>query len=216
MQSFSKKDQAIFKKLNTPSKVQSYLNKLPFNFEEEGHDTIKSPFSSVETGSIHCFEGALLGAYILSLHGQKPLVMHLKATKNDFDHVVAPFQVDGYWGAISKTNHYCLRFRDPVYKSIRELAMSYFHEYFLNKNGLKTMRSYSNPFNLNKLKADWVYSKEDLWEVDEVLDKMEHHSVVSKKQLKNLRPTDLIERQAGNFVDWKPVNKKFKDPNLSN
>ena len=78
------------------------------------------------------------------------------------------------------------------------------------------MRSYSNPFNLNKLKVDWVYTKEDLWEIDEALDKIKHHQVVNKKQLKNLRPTDMIERQAGNFVDWKPKSKNFKDPNLSN
>lgn len=215
MQSFSKKDKAIFKKLNTPAKVQSYLNKFFFNFEEDQKDTIKSPFRSVQTGSIHCFEGALLGAYILSLHGHKPLVMHLKSTRNDFDHVIALFQVDGYWGAISKTNHYCLRFRDPVYRNVRELAMSYFHEYFLNKNGKKTMRGYSDPLNLNKLKVDWVYTAEDLWEIDEALDKTKYHSVVNKKQIKSLRTTDAIERQAGSFVDFKPRNKSFKDPNLS-
>ncbi len=215
MQGFSKKEQAVFRKLNTPTKVQDYLNKFPFNFEENGVDTIKSPLSSVRTGSIHCFEGALLGAYILSLHGYTPTIMHLKATKNDFDHTLAVFKTEGHYGAISKTNHYCLRFRDPIYKTVRELAMSYFHEYFLNKNGQKTMRSYSGLLNLNRLKTDWVHSKEDLWIIDEALDKTKHYNILNKKQIKKLRPTDVIERRAGGFVDFKPKSKSFKDPNLS-
>lgn len=215
MQNFTKEEKRLFKKLNTPSKIQDYLDSFPFNFEEDGHDTIKSPINSVRVGRIHCLEGAILGAYLLSLHGHDPFVLHLQATRNDFDHVIAPFRVGGLWGALSKTNHYTLRYRDPVYKSIRELVMSYFHEYFLNKNGFKTLYAYSNPFNLSKLKFDWVCSQEDLWVVDEALDLIKHFEIINKKDLKKMRLADPIERRAGNLVDYHPKNPKFKDPNLS-
>ena len=143
---FTKKEKLLFKKLNTPAKAQDFLNKIPFNFEKGG-ETLKSPLYTLRTGKAHCFEGALLGAYILSLHGFPPLVLHLKATRGDYDHVVAPFKINGFWGALSKTNHAVLRYREPVYKNIRELVISYFHEYFLD-SGAKTLRQYSEPFNL--------------------------------------------------------------------
>lgn len=211
---FSKKQQVLFKKLNTPNKIQDYLNSIPFNFEEDGIDTIRTPYQALKYGSIHCFEGALLGAYILSLHGHKPLILHLKAEKNDFDHMLAIFQVHGRFGALSKTNHYCLRYRDPVYKSIRELVMSYFHEYFLNKNGKKTLRSYSKPLDLSKLKFNWIDREADLWELDTILDKLPQNMLFDKGYIPKLRPTDAIERKAGNIVDFKPKSKNFKDPNL--
>ena len=129
MLTFTKKEIALMRKLNTPAKVQDFLNTLLFNFEEEG-DTLKSPIMTLREGKAHCMEGALLGAYILSIHGCKPLILHLKTTKGDFDHVIALFQESGYWGALSKTNHAVLRYREPVYRNVRELVMSYFHEYF--------------------------------------------------------------------------------------
>jgi hypothetical protein len=92
-------------------------------------------------------EGALLAAAILEFHGHKPLLLDLRSTNDDLDHVVALFKQFGCWGAISKTNHVVLRYREPVYKTLRELAMSYFHEYFLD-NGKKTLREYSVPFDL--------------------------------------------------------------------
>ena len=144
---FTKKEIALIKKLNTPAKVQDYLNSLSFNFEEKG-ETLKSPIRVLREKNAHCLEGAILGAYILSLHGQKPCILHLKTTKNDFDHVIALFQKQGFWGALSKTNHNVLRYREPVYKNIRELVMSYFHEYFLD-NGKKTLRQYSAFFNFH-------------------------------------------------------------------
>src|ERR1700733_9427348 len=127
------------KKLSTPAKIQDFLNSLPFNFEKKG-ETCRSPKASIEADTAHCFEGALIAAAALSLRGQKPLLLDLKASGKDMDHVVALFKRDGKWGAISKTNHAVLRYREPVYASVRELAMSYFHEYFL-PSGVKTLRS---------------------------------------------------------------------------
>src|SRR3989344_4282990 len=167
MLSFAKKELLILKRLNTPSKAQDFLNSLKFNFEKSG-ETLKSPLFTLRTKSAHCFEGALLGAYILSLQGFTPYLICLKSAEGDDDHVIVPFKINGLWGGLSKTNHAVLRYREPIYKNIRELAMSYFHEYFLN-DGKKTMRTYSELFNLNNYKQNWIYSEINLWDLDKAL-----------------------------------------------
>lgn len=203
MLAFTKKEVSIFKKLNTPAKIQDFLNTIPINHELDGLDTIKSPVRVLRENNAHCIEAAILGAYILSIHGYKPLVMHLETTKEDFEHVIAPFKdaKSGLWGALSKTNHYILRYRDPVYKSIRELVMSYFHEYTL-ENGTKTLRKYSRPLNLEIFGKDWSTSEEDLWDIDEELGKIKHYNIAPKDTLKKLRPTDDIERKSLGRVEW--------------
>jgi hypothetical protein len=198
---FTKKEIALMRKLNTPAKAQDFLNQVPFNFEKKG-ETLKSPMMVLRTNSAHCFEGALLGAYILSIQGFPPLILHLHSSKEDYDHVVAPFKVHGLWGALSKTNHAVLRYREPVYKNIHELVMSYFHEYFLN-NGVKTLRRYSEPFNLNTLPKQWTTSDKNLWYIDKKLDKVKHHNILTSKALKNLRKADKIEIKAGEIVEYK-------------
>ncbi|MFA6586067.1 MAG: hypothetical protein WCS86_02810 [Candidatus Paceibacterota bacterium] len=198
---FTKKEKELLKKLNTPAKVQDFLNNLEFNFEKGG-ETLKSPVMVLRIKNAHCIEGAILGAYILSLHGFPPLVLHLLATKDDFDHVIAPFKINGLWGALSKTNHAVLRYREPVYKSIRELVMSYFHEYFLD-NGVKTLRKYSEPLNLNVFEKGWEREEDDLWGIDEELDKIKHYDIAPKNVLKNLRKADKVEIKAGKIVEYK-------------
>ncbi|OGI97009.1 hypothetical protein A3A11_01745 [Candidatus Nomurabacteria bacterium RIFCSPLOWO2_01_FULL_43_15] len=198
---FTPEEKALTKKLNTPAKVQDFLNRLPFNFEKRG-ETLRSPLFALRAKRAHCFEGALLGAYILSQHGFRPFLMHLKAQKEDYDHVVVPFKIGKFWGALSKTNHAVLRYREPVYGNIRELAMSYFHEYFLN-NGQKTLRQYSALLNLNMVKKNWATSKEDLWSIDKALDKVKHYDMVPKSHIKNLRRADEIEIKAGKIVEWR-------------
>lgn len=207
MLEFTKKEINSLKKLNTPAKIQDFLDSYKFNFEEKG-ETIKSPVISFRGDRIHCFEGALLGAFILSLNGHKPLILHLKAEKGDFDHMIALFQINKSWGALSKTNHYTLRYREPVYKNIRELVMSYFHEYFLNKNGKKTLRSYSEVLNLNIFKKDWIYDKEDLWYIDEHIDKLKHYEIAPKEIIIKYRKVDKIEIKAGELIEYKG-NKKI-------
>jgi hypothetical protein len=198
---FTKKEKNLLKKLNTPAKVQDFLNGLKFNFEKDG-ETLKSPVLTLRARNAHCFEGALLGAYILSLHGFRPYLMHQKAIKGDYDHIVVPFKINRLWGALSKTNHAVLRYREPVYRSLRELSMSYFHEYFLN-NGKKTLRQYSVLFNLNTIKRGWEISEKDLWYLDEKLDKIKHYDVVPKSYLKKLRKADKIEIEATKIVEFK-------------
>ena len=118
MLTFSKKEIALMKKLNTPSKVQDFLNSLKFNFEEDG-ETCMSPVLTLRARRAHCLEGAMLGAYILSLHGFKPLLMHLQSTKNDYDHVVTLFKTNDLWGALSKTT---MQYYDIVSRFIKICA----------------------------------------------------------------------------------------------
>jgi hypothetical protein len=197
--SFSKKEIALIKRLNTPAKVQDYLNSISFNFENSG-PTLKSPLYTMKYRNAHCMEGALLGAYMLKEHGFRPYIMLLKSGKNDFDHVIAPFKIGGFWGALSKTNHAVLRYREPVYKNLRELVMSYFHEYFLD-NGRKTLRAYSALLDLDTFEDGWATLDGDLWGIDEELDKIKHFSIVPKNYIKKLRKADIVEIQAGKIVE---------------
>ena len=120
---------SIFKKLRTPADIQDFVNGFEMNFTGRQH-TYASPLVVLQTGKAHCMEGAMLAAAALWYLGYPPLLLDLKTTAQDDDHVVALFKEGGRWGAISKTNHAVLRYRDPVYRDPRELAMSYFNEYF--------------------------------------------------------------------------------------
>ena len=195
------------RKLNTPAKVQDFLDGLKFNFEKPARRggegaTLKSPIFTLRARNAHCLEGALLGAYILSLHGFTPYLMHFRVIKGDYDHVIAPFKIGKFWGALSKTNHAVLRYREPVYKNIRELAMSYFHEYYLDDRR-KTLRQYSALLNLNIFEKDWMTQDGDLWGVDEELDKIKHYDIVPKHYIKKLRKADKIEIEATKIVEFK-------------
>ena len=188
------------KKLKTPSKIQDLLSSLKFNLEKRGQ-THRSVRGVLNKGEAHCFEGALLAAAALWIQGCKPLLLDLKVAYPDFDHVVALFKEDGLWGAISKTNHPVLRYRDPVYKSVRELAMSYHHEYFL-RDGQKTLRSFSKPFDLSKHGLDWLTTTENLAELAYTLDQSPHTSILTPKQVRRLRKAEAIEIKASDIAEW--------------
>ena len=199
---FNKEELKLIKKLSTPKKVQDFINSLKANFEPNG-DECKSPRVILKRRTAHCIEGAILAAAILRIHGHKPLLVDLRTTKDDYEHVLAVFKQDGYWGAITKTNHAVLRYREPIYKNIRELVMSYFHEYFLD-NGKKTLRSYSNPVDLNKFDSkNWITDKKDLWYIARHLDKVKHYPIINNKQIKRLRKADKIEIEAGKLTEYK-------------
>ena len=202
MKGFTKKETLFFKKLDTPYKVQVFLDSIPFNFEKNGKDVIKSPLRVVRENNAHCIEGAILGSYILSLHKYKSYLLHLQTTKEDLDHVIVVFKDGMYWGALSKTNHSVLRYRDPVYKSIRELVMSYFHEYFLD-NGCKTLRRYSDLLDLKIFEKGWEIQDFDLWAIDHELDKMKHYDIIPKTFTRKLSKASIIEREASKITQWK-------------
>lgn len=184
----------LFQRLNTPEKLQDYINKIPFNFDEK-HDSCLSPREVLKRKKADCIEGAIFAAAVLEFHGRKPLLVDLRSVKKpyDYDHVIAIYKVDGHLGAISKTNHSVLRYREPIYRTLRELVMTFFHEYFLT-NGDKTLREYSVPLNLNYFnKINWRTSDKNLSEILVHLDKIKHHKILTPKQIKNLRKVDKIE-----------------------
>jgi hypothetical protein len=193
-------DFRVLRKLNTPRKIQDFLDDFPINKESKG-DTCSSPLITLRRKTAHCMEGALLAALALAMHGEKPLLLDLKTTADDIDHVVTLFRKDGYWGGISKTNHSVLRYREPIYRDVRELAASYFHEYTLN-NGKKTLRQYSAPFDLRTWKGDWMTAEEDLWDLQLALDRSPHRPLLNRAQIAGLRRADEIERRAGTLVEW--------------
>lgn len=212
MLSFTKEERSLIRSLSTPQKIQDFLNTIPINHELDGIDRVKSPVRVLRERSAHCIEAALLGAYILSVHGYEPLLVHLQTTKEDFEHVIAPFKVHGLWGALSKTNHPVLRYRDPLYKTLRELVLSYFHEY--TYKGKKTLRSYSEVLHLNKFEDTWPLSEEDLWGIDEALGSIKHYSIVPK-WLK-LRDADKIEQVIDTIEEWPRKSSKTKTSSKRN
>lgn len=194
----TKKEWNALKKLSTPEKIQDFLNKLSFNFEKKG-ETYMSPRRLLKEKTAHCFEGALLGAVALLIQGQKPLLLDLRSSGKDVDHVVALFKRGNYWGAISKTNHGVLRYREPIYKTVRELVMTYFHEYFLS-TGRKTLVSYSKPFDLSKFGTKWITSEEELFDLMYALDDSPHINIIPKGI--KLRKADKIEIKLGEIEEW--------------
>lgn len=201
-QNLSKKDTQLIKKLNSPKKIQDFISNLEMNFDYI-KDTCQSPKQVLKSKKAHCIEGAILAAAILSYHGHKPLLLDLEATKDDYDHVIAIFKQHKHWGAISKTNHSVLRYREPIYKTLRELVLSYFHEYFLNENGKKTLRKYSKPVNLSMFNyLNWISSDDEVWFIPEHLTKIKHYPILNKKQIALLRKADNIEIKAGKILEF--------------
>src|SRR3954469_20682595 len=137
--------------LNPPHKLQRFLDSLPYHHA----DTAWSPRRVLRERTAHCLEGAYLAAAALRLQGRKPLIMDLEAVR-DVDHVLAVYQDKGYWGAIAKSNYAGLRFRAAVYKTPRELALSYFEDYY-NLRGERTLRGYSVVVDLTRFDGiDWM------------------------------------------------------------
>ena len=194
-------EKRIFRKLNSPIKIQDFLETIPANFEDHGK-TLYSPRTMLKQQKAHCFEGALLASSILLFHNHKPLILDLqpRLTSKDDGHALALFKQNGLWGAISKTNHVSVRYRDPVYKTIRELAMSYFHEYFLN-DGIKNLRSYA-VLDLSPIKQNWITDSENVWYVEKKLAQKQYTSLLPKKKI-TLRKAERIEIEASKHTVWK-------------
>lgn len=186
-------------KLDNASKVQDFLDKLPMNFGE----ACRSPILVLQKRSAHCMEGAMLAAAAFWYHGKKPLLLYLKTTDGDQNHVVALFKENGLWGAVSKTNHAVLRYRDPMYKTVRELAMSYFNEYFLD-SGRKTMIGFVKPIDLSSTYgSDWLVTKKNLDSISYKADSGPYERIMTKRTERSLRRAHPLERKAGKLVEWK-------------
>ncbi len=203
----TKEELAILRPLSTPSKIQDFLDTIPINYEKKGY-TCYSPRMVLRHNKAQCIEGALLAAAALWLHGEKPLLLDFRTLDIDEDHVVAPFTYKGYWGAISKTNHGILRYRDPIYHTIRELSLSYFNEYFMFEDGEKTLREYSKPFSLKQFGVRWITSEEPLFHISDALDDSPHYPILPNGGEKILRKASSIERSSGMLKEWKKSDRR--------
>ncbi len=190
----------VLRALRTPEQIQEFVIGLGANFEFGG-DTLRSVRGVLRHRHAHCIEAAFLAACALWLNGDPPLLMDMTAHR-DSDHVVAIFRRDGCWGAISKSNHVWLRWRDPVYRSLRELAMSYLHEYTNRQR--KSLRTYSVPIDLRRFPTGmWVTNEEDCWEVGAALCDVRHFRLVTPAQARRLTPRDAIEMKADAIIQYR-------------
>lgn len=195
-------ERRILRKLSTPQKIQDYLDAMPSNVLNSNEHTMRSPRRVMRDRKAHCMEGAMLAAAALAYHGRPPILLGLEATAGDYDHIVALFKDGGRWGAISKTNYPVLRWRDPVYLSVRELAMSYFHEYFLD-SGRKTLRRYSAPFNIQKYDPSrWLIVKEDVDWLAEELGEAKYYPIAPPDAIRKLRKASKIEIETTVMREW--------------
>jgi hypothetical protein len=193
----------VIKKLNTPKKVQDFLDKVPFNFEKKGK-TYFPPTKVLRENKAHCFEGATFACLCLQQAGIPNYLMDLKVKnlRKDSDHTLCIFKINKHWGAISKTNHSVLRFRDPIYKSPRELAMSFYHEYFLD-DGEKTLKSFSKPFDIwKKFGKGWTDREEDLDEIALAMDESPHINFVPKANSKFIKKAGKTEIKGAAVTEW--------------
>jgi hypothetical protein len=186
--------------LASPEAIQDFISALSINQEHDG-DTCQSVVQTLKHKRAHCIEGGFVAAAALWMGGVPPLLMDMQASGDD-DHVITLFRSHGCWGAISKSNHVWLRWRDPVYRTLRELAMSYFHEY-VNEHK-KTLRTYSASFDLRRFRPeDWVTNPGDCWDIGAALDESRHYRLLTPAQSRALKPRDTMEIKAGKLLEYR-------------
>ena len=195
----SSAEQRIFRGLRRPNSIQRFLDEeVAYNKEADGL-TCRSPRRVLRDMTAHCMEGALFAAAALAVNGHPPLLLDLKAVRDD-DHVLAVFRDRGLWGSITKSNYSGLRFREPVYRTIRELVMSYFEHYY-NLAGEKTLRAYSRPVGLRRFeRIGWMTSEEDVWTVPEYLCTIAHTRLLPANRERVLCRMDKRSFEAGLYA----------------
>ena len=178
--------------LRTPRLIQRFLEELPYHHAK----TAWSPRMVLRERTAHCLEGAIFAAAALRVNGFKPLLWDLEGIR-DSDHVLAIYRYDDHWGAIGKSNFAGLRFREPVYRTLRELAMSYFDNYY-NLLGERTLRAFSRPVDLSRFDhLNWMTSQKSVWFIAEHLCHIPHTPVLTKAQEKRLTRLDKRAHAAG-------------------
>jgi hypothetical protein len=188
----SRESVRTLRSLNTPARIQKFLDGMTYQYA----NTAWSPQRALREREGHCLEGALVAAAALRAHGRPPLLMDLEAVRDD-DHVVALYRERGLWGGIAKSNFAGLRFRAPVYRTLRELALSYFEQYY-NLRGERTLRAFSMPVNLKRLDAEgWMTSEDDVWCVTELLIAARHFPLFPDKVARDLPRLDRRSFEAG-------------------
>ena len=182
---WSRKEEKFLRELSSPAKIQTFLDGLAYRCED-GH---LSASAALREERAHCFDGALLAAAALRRGGLKPALIDLCAERDD-DHVICGFLWRGRWGAIAKSNFPGLRFREPVFRSARELVLSYF-EFYFNLDGEKSLRSFSVPMPLPSVtRIDWECDSAEGERIVELLTRQRHYSILLPRQEGRLRPLD--------------------------
>jgi hypothetical protein len=179
--------------LKNPRGIQRALDAMPYH----AAGTAWSPRRVLLEGTAHCLEGAIFAAAALRVLGFPPLLLDLEAVQ-DTDHVLAVFRLRGSWGAIAKSNFSGLRYREPVYRSVRELVMSYFEGY-INLRGERTLRAYSRPVNLaafDRRRPGWMISESDLWWIPEYLLEIPHVQLLTPAMVDALTRVDRRSLEA--------------------
>jgi hypothetical protein len=194
---FTRAELSTLRQLNRPEKIQRFLDdEIAYNKEKDG-ETCRSPRRVLRDRLAHCAEGAFFAAAALRVHEYPPLIVDLEAVRDD-DHLLAVFRQDGRWGAIAKSNYAGLRFREPVYRNIRELVMTYFEHYY-NLQGEKTLRTFSTrPVNLSRFdKTRWMTREDDLWDICEYFYSVKHTRILTLPMERRRRRMDRRSFQAG-------------------
>ena len=188
----SPRDLRTLRALKTPVRIQKFLDALTYQYA----DTAWSPQRALRERKGHCLEGALLAAAALRINGHPPLLMDLEAVHDD-DHVIALYRERGLWGGIAKSNFSGLRFRAPIYRTLRELALSYFENYY-NLRGERSLRNFSGAVDLARLDGqNWMTSEEDVWCVAELLIAARHYPLFPEKVARALPRLDRRSFEAG-------------------
>lgn len=181
----------ILRGLKTPAGIQGYLDNMPYHLA----DTAWSPRTVLREGTAHCLEGAIFAAAALRALGFPPLIFDLEAD-NDTDHVIAIFKSHGHWGAVAKSNFSGCRYREPVYRTLRELALSYFNIYF-NLRGERTLRRYSRPVNLTQFdRCHWMTTEKNIWFIAEHLCEIPHRPLLKRGMERSLTRVDRRTMQS--------------------
>jgi hypothetical protein len=185
-------DLRTLRALKTPARIQKFIDGLTYQYA----NTAWSPKHTLRERKGHCLEGALVAVAALRMHGHLPLLMDLEGVRDD-DHVVALYRERGLWGGIAKSNFAGLRFRAPIYRTLRELALSYFEHYY-NLRGERTLRTYSVAVNLARLDGQgWMTSEADVWCVPELLIAARHYPLFPDKVARTLPRLDRRSFEAG-------------------
>jgi hypothetical protein len=183
----------ILRSLTTPPKIQAFLDAMPYSDE----DRYRCPATVLRDRKAHCFDGAVFAAAMLRRLGHPARIVDMLPTARDDDHMLAPFQVDGYWGALAKSNFSGLRYREPIFRSLRELVLSYFEDYF-NAAGEKTLRAYTVPLNLARFDPQrWQERDETMDTIADALDHIRKVPVLTARMAAGLQPVDPLALAAG-------------------
>ena len=207
-ETFTSKELAFFSRLDSPAKIQAFLDKTPYSADK----FYRCPRRVLRDRKAHCFDGALFGAAALWRIGYPPLILDILAERDD-EHLLALFKQNGHWGAVAKSNFVGLRFREPVYRTVRELVMSYF-EFYYNLQREKTLRGYIGPLNLKAFdRLDWMGNDAAMEEIATHLDELRRVALVTPQMVAGLTPMDKRTFQAGmiglNMAGvYKPPKKK--------